>query len=31
MHETLQEVTEYLGVDQRKGMDGDAPDTERSH
>ena len=31
MHETLKEVTEHIGVDQRKEADGDARDIERSH
>ena len=30
MHETLKEVTENIGVDQRR-VDGDARDIERSH
>ena len=28
MHETLKEVTEHIGVDQRKEADGDARDNE---
>ena len=31
MHETLKEAAENIGVDQRRGVDGDARDIERSH
>ena len=31
MHETLKEATEHFGVDQRRGVDGDARDIERIH
>ena len=31
MHETLKEATESIRVDQRRGVDGDARDIERSH
>ena len=31
MHETLKEATENIGDDQRRGVDEDARDVERSH
>ena len=31
MHGTLKESIENIGVDHRRGVDGDARDIERSH